>query len=244
MESPKNIAIVDVRSARLKLGYLPTNLPLARLGVALFDSPQPPPPKINPFQNHPPEYNRSSVAEAQDGSCSSVSVGFEEDGMSRRFFRVPRRSCVSILCFALLIQLNACYVEKRSPEQPDLAATAIKHPLKPEQTKALLKDAAGNWFYGQGVGNTMVQVGTVAAFPPYALVVLGNAALSLGGYEPVGVSSILPGESKEQWRSLYDGVTSGPGRFTAAVAGREFITEERAKQRLQDNLKGAAATKS
>ena len=128
-------------------------------------------------------------------------------------------------------------MRRRAPEQAGDLAAAAGQPLSPEDTKGLLKDAAGNWFYGHGVGNTMVQAGTVAAFPPYLLVVLGNAALSLGGYEPVGISTILPPERREGWLSFYDEVTSGPGRLTAAVAGKEFITRERAKERLQQHLK-------
>lgn len=139
----------------------------------------------------------------------------------------------------MLLSLSAagCYLPRRSPAETGEAALTMGQPLSPESTKGLLKDAAGNWFFGHGVGNTVVQVGAMAAFPPYALVVLGNAALSVSGYETVGVSTVLPPERREGWRSFYDEVTSGPGRLTAAMTGKEFITRERAKERLEQHYK-------
>ena len=137
---------------------------------------------------------------------------------------------------SLLAIAVGCIPAKRTPEEQPSLTAVVKQPLSPEETKALLKDAAGNWFYGQGVGDTMVQVGTIAVFPPYAILLISNAALSIGGYEPLGVSKVLPEEGKNTWDSFYNGLTSAPGRFTAAVAGREFITPKQAQQRVKQHL--------
>ena len=99
-----------------------------------------------------------------------------------------------------------------------------------------MSDVAGNWFYGQGLGSSALTVGTIVVFPPYAVLALGNVILNLSGYESIGVSTVLPEEEKKSWNSFYDSVTSGPGRFTSAVAGREFVTNDMAKQKMASYL--------
>ncbi len=68
----------------------------------------------------------------------------------------------------------------------------------------------------------MANVGTVVVFPPYALYLLGNAGLALAGYEPLYVTDALPGEARDAALTVYDGITSVPGRIAAGVAGEEF----------------------
>lgn len=97
----------------------------------------------------------------------------------------------------------------------------------------MLKDAGQNWLYGNGLGETAMAVGSIVAFPPMVLYWLGNAALGVAGYDGIGVSRVLPEEDKEEWNQFYDTVTAGPGRISAAVAGEEFITRARAKERLE-----------
>ena len=114
---------------------------------------------------------------------------------------------------------------------------AAKKPIPPEKAEEIVDAAAGNWFYGQGVGDTAITAGAVIAFPPYLVVVLGNAALSLGGYEPITVSGLLPEETGKEWAETYDSVASSPGRLSAAVAGREFRTREVIKDDMLRLLK-------
>jgi len=144
----------------------------------------------------------------------------------RGFLFMPRKFYLQfIILFLLLPVLSACSVLQKKENKESVNVKDVK-PLKPEESKALIKDVAGNWFYGHGLGNSMLQVGTIVAFPPYAVVAVGNAVLNLSGYESIGVSTVLPEKSKKKWNSMYDYVTSGPGRMTSAMAGKEFVTRD------------------
>lgn len=110
---------------------------------------------------------------------------------------------------------------------------AIKEPLSPEETEAILGEVGNNWLYGEGIGDTALTVGTVLIFPPFAIWVAGNAVASLAGYEPLRVSDMLPEEEGKEWEKAYGSVAAGPGRVAAAVAGREFRTKEQARERLR-----------
>ena len=127
--------------------------------------------------------------------------------------------------------LGCALLEKRQAPEPDLQSIA-QHPLSPEQTEDLLKDVGGNWLYGAGLGESAVSAGTIFLFPPYALYLLGNAMLSLNGYEEIRVTNALPGEGREAWDTVYQGVTALPGKVAAGVAGEEYRTPEVAKERL------------
>jgi len=105
----------------------------------------------------------------------------------------------------------------------------------------MLGEVGENWLYGQGVGETAATAGAIAVFPPYALWVLGNAALSVGGYRPLEFSDVLPEAEKQAWSDTYDSITSSPGRATAAVAGTEFRSKGVAKEKLKPYLGYRAA---
>lgn len=109
-------------------------------------------------------------------------------------------------------------------------------PLKPEETEELLAEVGGNWLYGQGIGETALAVGSVVLFPPAAFWFLGNGALALSGYEPVGVSTLLPNEQARKWSESYDAVLSTPGRVVAAVAGEDFRTKETIQEKMRKYL--------
>lgn len=133
----------------------------------------------------------------------------------------------------LFLPLCGCSLLEKEPEpaNPELQAL-IKKPLAPEKTEQLLSEVGDNWLFGQGMGSTMATVGTVVVFPPYALLVAGNAGLSLAGYKQLWLSDALPEEGKEAWRSAYDSVTEAPGKMSAAMAGEEFRTQEVARKRI------------
>lgn len=138
---------------------------------------------------------------------------------------IRKKIAVILLCSAFLF---SCSVLKKKSDDNDvkLAKAMQENPLTPEESKELMKDMAGNWFYGHGVGSSMLQVGTIVVFPPYALVAVGNAALNVMGYESIGVGTVLPEDGKKEWDSMYDSVTAGPGRLTSAIAGKEFVTRD------------------
>jgi hypothetical protein len=118
----------------------------------------------------------------------------------------------------------SCTYSTGSPASP--SPLGGPKPLGLHQSRELVGEMTANWFYGQGLGDTAVKAGAVVAFPPFAILLLGNAALNLSGYGSVGVSKVLPSEAGQVWRSFYDTVTSAPGHFTAALSGREFRREE------------------
>ena len=78
------------------------------------------------------------------------------------------------------------------------------------------------WFYGDGLGRTIANVGTIVVFPPYALYVLGNAGLALAGYPQMEATSVLPDPAKNLVQGFYNGVTSVPGRVTSVISGEKF----------------------
>ena len=137
---------------------------------------------------------------------------------------------------AALVLLMGCVVPKEAPPAQVNYRELVSRPMPPQQSQAVAKEAVENWYYGQGLGDTALKAGTAVAFPPYILVLLGNAALSLSGYETVGVSNFLPQEGARAWGGFYDSVTGAPGRVTAAAAGREFRTPELAKEKIAEQL--------
>jgi hypothetical protein len=118
-----------------------------------------------------------------------------------------------------------------------LAAQAQKKPLPPEQTEELLSTVGENWLFGQGFGETVLGVGLVVAFPPYAIYLLGNAAISYAGYEPLYITDALPEEPRQQWSTVYSSVTGVPGRISAALAGEEYRTKELARDEIKAALR-------
>ncbi|MBX7143224.1 MAG: hypothetical protein K1X79_02120 [Oligoflexia bacterium] len=140
------------------------------------------------------------------------------------------------LIFGLFVQLVACTPAQDSARETPSIGQLANRQLSPQESQELLDRVGQNWLYGNGIGETALTAGSIFVFPPYALYVLGNAALSLGGYEQVRLSNALPEEERKNWLSVYDEVTSGPGRLNAAVSGREFITRERARARIGEVL--------
>jgi len=142
---------------------------------------------------------------------------------------------IFIIC-SISFLLSGCFLKKKeSADSLDLVQMA-SDPLSPEETRGVLREVGSNWVFGQGVGDTAVTVGSVLLFPPYGLFVLANAVADISGYEPVRISDALPEPEREAWTSFYQDVTSGPGRLNAAIAGKEFRTQDSARQRLEERL--------
>ena len=150
--------------------------------------------------------------------------------------------CLCALCWSFFCGCSQPVLRpKKQTGEIDINRLAGK-PLPPEQAKQVMREVGENWLYGEGVGDTALAAGTVVAFPPYAAVLLGNAVLSISGYEPIWLSDALPEEEKEQWNEIYDTVGQGPGRFSAAVAGEEFRTKQLISQRYKKVLASPGAT--
>jgi len=143
---------------------------------------------------------------------------------------------LKVLVLAFLLTLGC--TPKTEPD-PSLNQQLNQAPLDPNRVGEVLETAGSNWWFGQGVGETALMVGTVVLFPPYIVAVLGNEALDLSGYERVTVSGLLPGEAGEAWSDAYNSVTSVPGQVNSAIADREFVTREVANENLGAAIKNA-----
>ncbi len=126
-----------------------------------------------------------------------------------------------------------CVPVSKKEASPDVSEIVAK-PLSPEKSQEMLETVGENWLYGEGFGSTAITAGAIVVFPPYALWVLGNAALSLSGYEQIKLSDALPKESGDAWDGAYTTVASGPGRLAAAIAGREYRSTDVSKERLEE----------
>lgn len=112
-----------------------------------------------------------------------------------------------------------------TPSVADLAYGREK-PLSYDEMEDKLADSGKNWFYGAGLGKTIGNIGACVAFPPYIAYLVGNAGLSLAGYDPVYVTDILPTEGEREVQKVYDAVTSVPGLVAAKIAGEKFNSPE------------------
>ncbi len=139
------------------------------------------------------------------------------------------------ICMLCLLLPAACGITKPrqpTPQDPDFTMIT-QNPLPPEKAGELLEEVSTNWLYGEGFGSTLLNVGTAIIFPPYAIYLLGNGALTLAGYEPIYWSNALPEQDRKDWQASYSQVVSIPGRVAAATAGEEFRTQERAKEAIK-----------
>jgi len=149
-----------------------------------------------------------------------------------------RRLGVVAACLVMAVALTGCTgLQKKRKDQHDpmeqISRELTQKPMPPEQAKELLGEMGENWLYGQGVGQTVLNAGAIYIFPPYGLYVLGNSLLSFTGYEPLYVSNLLPDEEKKQFNFFYDNLTSAPGRVNAAIAGKEYRSQDVVRHRLE-----------
>ena len=151
-----------------------------------------------------------------------------------------------------LLALGSCAfstTDKSAPPSPRSANEAL--PFKPVSIPALLNgstrpptegeakeqiaSSGKSWLFGSGLGKTLANVGTIVVFPPYGLYLLGNAGLTLAGYEPLFLTDALPSTPRKYVLGAYDEVTSVPGRITALVAREEFSSPNREKSPDEDD---------
>lgn len=133
------------------------------------------------------------------------------------------------LLLVIVIFLTGCgsVFKKQATEGP--VAMLKEQPLEGHEAQELNSRVVDSYVYGEGLGDSVIKVGTAVVFPPFILVMLGNAALSASGYEPVGVSSVLPEPAADGWKSFYNEVSSTPGRVSAGIAGKKYVESSPSK---------------
>ena len=127
--------------------------------------------------------------------------------------------------FFITLILSGCGLIQKKAQPLELPGINTEA-LTPEQAEAQASEMLEDWAYGEGLGTTIVQVGAVIAFPPFAIALVGNAGLSLSGYEPVTVAKILPEPVGNAWKEGFSTVVSAPGKVSAAIAGEEFRSDD------------------
>jgi hypothetical protein len=138
--------------------------------------------------------------------------------------------------FALvsILFLTSCGVLKK--KEPDPTLDFLKKPLTQEQSQKLTGEVGGNFLYGQGFGDFLINIGGILITPWYALYVLGNAAISVADYEPLYITNLLPNKTKSGYDAVYKTVASGPGRGAALIGNEPYRTEEIIKERYRKLL--------
>ena len=126
----------------------------------------------------------------------------------------------------MVVLLSACFIETRlaGSSPTDHVHRLVKDPLTPDETGEFLSTAAGNWAYGQGLGDTAAKVGTSIVFPPFLVAWLGSAVVEMAAYEI---------KTPESFNRVYEGVTSIPGHVTAKVAGVDFRDKKLAHKKIE-----------
>jgi len=145
------------------------------------------------------------------------------------------RMSAVVLC-AVACGVVGCGVIREKPESEPSNLDLIGKPMPPEKAKEVLSEVGKNFAHGPGLGDTALNIGTAVVFPPYAIYLLGNAVLSLSGYEPVTVSSLLPPEDGKAWSESYDSIVSGPGKVIAAMSGHEYRSREVGNAKMREVL--------
>ncbi|MCC6933346.1 MAG: hypothetical protein IT292_08850 [Deltaproteobacteria bacterium] len=149
------------------------------------------------------------------------------------------RLLVSLLLLTLMSGCSTAQKDKSTAIDNDLVKNASVPPSvsvgslasgeqkspTPEEAEKKLEEYSENWFYGYGLGRSILNIGTVVIFPPYAIYLVGNAALQVAGEEPLYVTDALPEKPKDAYMNVYNGVTGIPGMLSSTVAGVPFREE-------------------
>ena len=125
----------------------------------------------------------------------------------------------------------------RKAEHPDPSLKLLSNkPLTPDQTTQLLNETGKNWLYGETFGETLLTIGGIVVFPPFAVYVVSNAGLSLAGYETMKVADALPEPANDAWSESFSALASVPGRSAALVADEPYRDPKRARMEIEKIL--------
>jgi hypothetical protein len=135
------------------------------------------------------------------------------------------RLMLTLSCVAILSACSLSQDSSTSSVSKSLLTKIEQNPLEQHEAEELNGRVIDSFVYGEGLGDSAVKVGAAVAFPPFIFVLLGNAALTASGYEPIGISTVLPEDASKQWQAMYSGVVSVPGKITATAANRDFVAQ-------------------
>ena len=141
------------------------------------------------------------------------------------------RGIVSGLMCVFLWGCTLGYDSVATLEDPNDGHPALQRKTEAKRDSQDPNDVATNWFYGQGLGEAVLNIAGVWVFPPYALYVVGNGVAQVAGYEPFSVVSALPEDVGTAYEAGYNEVAGAPGRVTAALSGREYRSNEAIQSR-------------
>lgn len=145
-------------------------------------------------------------------------------------FTVVRGILFRIVCAFLLgcsVDFKSSTAGEARPREPLTAEQHVSAKENPTDPNEVMED----WFFGQGLGEAVLNVAGVVLFPPYGLYVLGNGVAQAFGYEPLSIGDALPQDVGSAYKAGYDEVSEAPGRVTAALGGREFRSKEAIESR-------------
>jgi len=100
--------------------------------------------------------------------------------------------------------------------------TGEQKPPSQQEYKERLAESTDNWLFGNGLGQTSLNVGIAVLYPPYALYLLTNAGLQIAGFSGFYPIDILPDAAKPGVRRGYEEFISAPGRLNAGLFNKEF----------------------
>jgi hypothetical protein len=178
------------------------------------------------------------VLDAQNRAALVVPLRVTSMMCRLALFRISYRCVAAFAALAVAGSLCGCGIIRERPESEPSNLDLIGKPMPPEKAKEVLSEVGKNFAHGPALGDTALNVGTAVVFPPYAIYLLGNAVLSLSGYEPVTVSSLLPEEDGKAWSETYDSLVSGPGKVVAAMSGHEYRSREVGDAKMREVLAG------
>lgn len=125
-------------------------------------------------------------------------------------------------------------------EQAQRIATV---PLTKRETGEVLNTAAGNFFYGPGLGETALDLTGAVLFPPYAFVLAGQTLVRLAGYDSPRLVELLPDEQQRSYNGFMEAVYSGPGRLISAATGEEYRNRSRVRLHWRETVAKLEATR-
>ena len=130
---------------------------------------------------------------------------------------------------------NRLFTQTSASGSDDVLVQKLKRiseqPLSGEETAEVMKEVTGNFLLGPGLGETAIDIAGIAAFPPYAIALLGNSLLSLAGYEQISIKKVMDNETREGYGETADVIYSAPAKLLSFITGNDYRDRGEIKKR-------------